>query len=67
VFPATKELGFYIPENGVLHSHRCENLRSCRLTFIFAGMICRKFEMQSKCFVATYIYESECLNYFVSN
>jgi hypothetical protein len=22
------ELGFYIPEDGILHSHRCENLKS---------------------------------------
>jgi hypothetical protein len=28
VFPVRYELGFYIPEDGVLHSHRRENLRS---------------------------------------
>jgi hypothetical protein len=28
VFPARYELGFYIPEDGILHSHRRENLKS---------------------------------------
>jgi hypothetical protein len=26
--PVRYELGFYIPEDGILHSHRSENLRS---------------------------------------
>jgi hypothetical protein len=26
--PLRYELGFYIPKNGILHSHRCENLKS---------------------------------------
>jgi hypothetical protein len=26
VFPVRYEMGFYIPEDGVLHSHRRENL-----------------------------------------
>jgi hypothetical protein len=28
VSPVKYELGFYIPEDGILHSHRRENLRS---------------------------------------
>jgi hypothetical protein len=28
VSPVKYELGFYIPEDGVLHSHRYENLKS---------------------------------------
>jgi hypothetical protein len=28
VSPVKYELGSYIPEDGILHSHRCENLRS---------------------------------------
>jgi hypothetical protein len=28
VFPVCYELGFYIPEDGILHSHRHENLKS---------------------------------------
>jgi hypothetical protein len=28
VSPLRYELGFYIPEDGILHSHRRENLRS---------------------------------------
>jgi hypothetical protein len=28
VFPVRYELGFYIPEDGILHSHRCENPKS---------------------------------------
>jgi hypothetical protein len=28
VSPVRYELGFYIPENGILHSHRSENLKS---------------------------------------
>jgi hypothetical protein len=27
VFPVRYELGFYIPENGILHSHSRENLK----------------------------------------
>jgi hypothetical protein len=27
--PVKYELGFYIPEDGILHSHRRDNLKSC--------------------------------------
>jgi hypothetical protein len=27
VSPVKYELGFYIPEDGILHSHHCENLQ----------------------------------------
>jgi hypothetical protein len=29
VSPVRNEVGFYIPEDGILHSHRLENLQSC--------------------------------------
>jgi hypothetical protein len=28
VFPVSYELGFHIPEDGILHSHRGKNLKS---------------------------------------
>jgi hypothetical protein len=28
MFPVTYELGFYIPQDDILHSHCCENLKS---------------------------------------
>jgi hypothetical protein len=28
MFPVRYGLGFYIPENGILHSHRSEHLKS---------------------------------------
>jgi hypothetical protein len=28
VFLVSYELGFYVPEDGILHSHGCENLKS---------------------------------------
>jgi hypothetical protein len=31
VSPVNYELGFYIPEDGILHSHRRENLKSYQL------------------------------------
>jgi hypothetical protein len=30
MFPVRCELGFYIPETGILHNHCCENLRISR-------------------------------------
>jgi hypothetical protein len=30
VFPLRYELGFYIPEEGILHCHRLENFKSYR-------------------------------------
>jgi hypothetical protein len=32
VFPVKYELGFDIPEDGILHSHRSENLKSYIIT-----------------------------------
>jgi hypothetical protein len=31
VFPVMYELGSYIPEDGILHSHRRANLKSCMI------------------------------------
>jgi hypothetical protein len=33
--PVRYELGFYIPEDDLLHSHRRENLKSYILLFMF--------------------------------
>jgi hypothetical protein len=35
VSPVRHELGFYIPEDAILHSHRCENLKSRILSGLF--------------------------------
>jgi hypothetical protein len=35
VSPVKYELGFYIPEDGTLHSHCCENLKSYIITVLF--------------------------------
>jgi hypothetical protein len=42
------ELGFYIPEDRIHHSHRRENLKSCKLHHLF---------------LAKYFYEDEILEY----
>jgi hypothetical protein len=41
VFPLKYEPVFYIPEDGILHSHRCENLKSYIETtaFLKLGLI----------------------------
>jgi amino acid transporter len=36
VFPVRYEPGFYIPEDGIFHSHRRENLNPCSKEFFFA-------------------------------
>jgi hypothetical protein len=33
VSPVKYGLDFYIPEEGILHSHRCENLESYKMNF----------------------------------
>jgi hypothetical protein len=33
VSPVRYELGFYIAKDGILHSHRCENLKSYKYTY----------------------------------
>jgi hypothetical protein len=44
VSPVKYELGFYIPEDGTLHSHRHENLKSHIATYIYdACFICTKY------------------------
>jgi hypothetical protein len=40
VFPVKYELGFYIPEDGILHSHRRENLKSYTVLFLWQVMQC---------------------------
>jgi hypothetical protein len=37
VFLVKYELGFYITEDGLLHSHRRENLKSCTDVLMFIG------------------------------
>jgi hypothetical protein len=54
VFPVRYEVGFYIPENDILHSHRCEHFRSYPLMLIYMEkyqtLLRRKFWMQCKYF-----------------
>jgi hypothetical protein len=40
VFPVRYELGFCMPEDGILHSNRRGNLKSYYLRFQFAVMSC---------------------------
>jgi hypothetical protein len=56
VFPVRYELGFYIPEDDILHSHRRENLKSYNGKFcwhctclVFPYVVGRETE--------TYIYD----------
>jgi hypothetical protein len=42
VSPVRYELGFYIPEDGILHSHRRENLKSYRRTKAVTVAITRR-------------------------
>jgi hypothetical protein len=42
VSPVKYELGFYIPEDGSLHSHRHENLRSYEDVTYFSVFIKKK-------------------------
>jgi hypothetical protein len=39
VSPVRYELGFYIPEDAILHSHCRENLRSYYVYFIKPGLV----------------------------
>jgi hypothetical protein len=39
MFPARYELGFYIPEDGILHSQSRENLKFYNLKVIGLGLI----------------------------
>jgi hypothetical protein len=39
MFPVRYELGFYIPEDGILHSHRRERNKSCIHIRNFQGML----------------------------
>jgi hypothetical protein len=54
VFHVKYELGFYIPEGGVLHSHRREKLKSCfsegvhsRLQFCLDYLSCVELAVSS--------------------
>jgi hypothetical protein len=42
VFPVRYELGYYIPEYGILHSHRLENLRSYVAFINLLGSVAEK-------------------------
>jgi hypothetical protein len=39
VSPVKYELGFYIPEDGILHSHRRENLKSYKLIKLVGSIV----------------------------
>jgi hypothetical protein len=40
VSPVKYELGFYIPEDDILHSHRREELKSYRSSYFFRELFC---------------------------
>jgi hypothetical protein len=37
VSPVKYEMGFYIPEDDILHSHRLESLNTCRNVALYCG------------------------------
>jgi hypothetical protein len=41
--PAKYELGFYIPEGGILHSHCPENLKSKHLSIVIGHLSEKNF------------------------
>jgi hypothetical protein len=47
VSPMRYEQGFYIPEDGVLHSHRRENLKSYVINDVHRNVNCFKERMQA--------------------
>jgi hypothetical protein len=46
------ELGCYIPEDGILHSHRRENIKSCTVTVLDVRVdnLMRSFLLWNACF-----------------
>jgi hypothetical protein len=46
VSPVKYELGFYIPEDDILHSHRREDLRICTLPQMLTAMVDIRKNMQ---------------------
>jgi hypothetical protein len=44
VSPVKYELGFYIPEDDILHSHRRENLKSYAHTLPFSQCACKQLQ-----------------------
>jgi hypothetical protein len=38
--PARYEVGFYVPEDGILNNHLRENLKSYKMHFISVPVIC---------------------------
>jgi hypothetical protein len=61
VSPVSYELGFYIPEEGILHSHRRENLKSYILVLtkflVFLLQISRQISGYRLCSVTTAAFE----------
>jgi hypothetical protein len=43
VSPVKYELGFYIPEDDILHSHHRENLKSYIMKLVRVEIVCRSF------------------------
>jgi hypothetical protein len=52
VSPVRYELGFYIPEDDILHSHRGENLKS----YTFAAYVESLRASRSRCHVDTLVH-----------
>jgi hypothetical protein len=48
--PVSYELGLYIPEDGILHSHRSENLNSYKLDDVNTGFDAVSSRLSQKIF-----------------
>jgi hypothetical protein len=48
--PVSYELGFYIPEDDILHSHFRENLKSYMERLLFAFLRKVRLESQNECY-----------------
>jgi hypothetical protein len=53
MFPVRHELGFYMPEDSILHSHYRENLKSCILIYLFQPYLCNSGNFTKGYIIAT--------------
>jgi hypothetical protein len=47
VSPVRYELGFYIPEDDILHSHRHENLKSYKVGLVYFLLYKARYALES--------------------
>jgi hypothetical protein len=68
VFPVRYELGSYIPEDGILHSHRGENLKpagpcSGDVICLLCGMKCVLISQKTAFFIVTAVKASNLIQF----